>query len=107
MVTAATEYLNLLLTRRLKRINPILAKLAAADAAYATIKKFVVNGREITEILSPVKNLVTLEEKLRARGNRKKNGLFSKLMGKVANDVDEFLALEQMAENREELESIC
>ena len=85
----------------------MLAKLAAANAAYATIKTFVVDVREITDILSHLKNLVTAEEELRARGNRKKNGLFSKVMGKAAEDFDESLALEQVAENREELESIC
>ena len=85
----------------------MLAELAAANAAYATIKKFVINGKEITDVLSPLKSLVTAEEELRARGNRKKNGLFSKVMGKAADDFDEFLALEQMAEKRKELESIC
>lgn len=75
----------------------MLDELAAANAAHATIKTFVVNGREITEVLSPLNNLVTAEEELRARGNRKKNGLFSKVMGKAADDFDEFLALEQMA----------
>ena len=85
----------------------MLAKLAAATAAYATIKTFVTNGREIKEVLSPLKNLVTAEEELRARGNRKKNGLLSKVMGKAADDFDEFLVLEQMAEKRKELESIC
>ena len=72
-------------------------KLAATNAAYATIKTFVTNGSEIKEVLWPLKNLVTAEEELRARGNRKKNGLFSKVMGKAADDFDEFLALEQMA----------
>ena len=85
----------------------MLAELAAADAAYATNKAFVTNGREITEALSPLKNLVTADEELRARGKRKKNGLLSKVMGKAADDFDEFLALEQLAEKRKELESIC
>ena len=85
----------------------MLAELAAANAAYATIKTFVIDVREITNILSHLKNLVTIEEELRAWGNRKKNGLFSKVMGKAADDFDEFLALEQVAENRKELESMC
>ena len=72
----------------------MLAELAAANAAYATIKTFVTNSREITEVLSPLKNLVTAEEELRARGNRKKNRLFSKELGKAAYDFHEFLALE-------------
>ena len=85
----------------------MLAELVAANAAYATIKTFVLNGKETTDVLSPLKNLVTAEEELRAWGNRKKHGLFSKVLGKAADDFDEFLALEQMAEKRKELESIC
>ena len=82
----------------------MLDELAAADAAYATIKKLEIKGREITEGLSPLKNLVILEEELRSRDNREKNFLFSKVMGKAAND---FLSLEQMAEKRKQLEGIC
>ena len=47
------------------------------------------------------------EEELKARGNRKKDGLFSKVMGKSADDFDEFMALEQIAEKRKDLESLC
>ena len=64
----------------------MLADLTAANAGYATIKKFVVNER----------GTIT-----------KMNDLFSKVMGKAADDFDEFLMLEQMAEKRKELESIC
>jgi hypothetical protein len=85
----------------------MLAELAAANAAYATIKKFVSNGKEVSDFLSPLKNLVGAEEDLRARGNRKKDGLFSKVLGKSADDFDEFLALQQIQEQRKELESIC
>ena len=86
----------------------MLAEIAA-NAAYATIKTFVVNCREITDVLLPPKNLVTAEEELRARSHCKKNGLFSKVMGKAADYFDEFLALAlaQMAEKCKELESIC
>jgi len=85
----------------------MLAELAAANAAYATISKFIANGKEISDVLSPLKNLVGAEEELRARGNRKKGGLFSKVMGKSADDFDEFLALEEISEKRKELESLC
>jgi len=85
----------------------MLAELAAANAAYSTIKKFVSNGKEVSDFLTPLKNLVSSEEELRARGNRKKNGLFSKVMGKSADDFDEFLALQKIQEQRKELESIC
>ena len=85
----------------------MLVELAAANAAYATISKFIANGKEIADVLAPLKNLVGAEEELRARGNRKKGGLFSKMMGKSADDFDEFLALEEIAEKRKELESLC
>jgi len=85
----------------------MLAELAAANAAYSTIKKFVANGKEVSDFLAPLKNLVSSEEELKARGNRKKNGLFSKVMGKSADDFDEFLALQKIQEQRKELESIC
>ena len=85
----------------------MLAELAAANAAYATISKFIANGKEISDALAPPKNLVGAEEELKARGNRKKNGLFSKVMGKSADDFDEFLALQQISEKRKELESMC
>ena len=84
----------------------MLAELAAANAAYATIKKFVANGKEVSDFLAPLKNLVGAEEELRARGNRKSQGFFAKVMGKEGSDFDEFLALEQIAEQRKELESM-
>ena len=40
----------------------MLAELAAANAAYATVKMFVLTGKEITDVLSPLKNLVTAGE---------------------------------------------
>ena len=85
----------------------MLAELAAANAAYATISKFIANGKEISDVLAPLKNLVGAEEELKARGNRKKGGLFSKVMGKSADDFDEFLALQQISEKRKELERLC
>ena len=41
--------------------NAMLAELAAVNAAYATISKFVKNGREISDALAPLKNLVGAE----------------------------------------------
>lgn len=85
----------------------MLAELVAANAAYLIIKKFGINGGEITYVLSLLKNLVTAEEELRARSIRKKNGLFSKVMGEAADDFDEFFALQKMAEKCKILDSFC
>ena len=73
----------------------MLAELAAANSAYATISKFIANSKEISDALASLKNLVGAEEELKARGNPKKDGLFSKVMGKSAHDFDEFLALQK------------
>ena len=54
----------------------MLAELAAANAAYATISKFIVNGKEISDALAPLKNLVGAEEGLKARGNCKRTACF-------------------------------
>ena len=67
----------------------MLAELAAANAAYATISKFIANGKEISDALTPLKILVGAEEELKARGNGKKNELFFKVMGKSADDFVE------------------
>ncbi len=48
----------------------MLAELAAANAAYATISKSFANGKEISDALAPLKSLVGAEEELKARGNR-------------------------------------
>ncbi len=85
----------------------MLAELAAANAAHATICKFIANGKEISDAVAPLKNLVGAEEELKARGNRKKKWPVSKVMGKSADDFDEFLALQQISEKRTELESLC
>ena len=68
---------------------------------------FVVNPKKITDVLFSLKVLVTAEEELQAWGNRKKNGLFSKVLGKAGDGIDEFLAPGQTAEKRKELASIC
>ena len=84
----------------------MLVELAAANAAYKTISTFIKNGKEIGDAIAPIKALVTAEEDLRARGERKKQSAFSKLLGKDADTFDEFMALEKIAENRKSLESM-
>ena len=71
----------------------MLPEPVAANAAYAIDRKFIVNGKEISDALARFKNLVGAEKNLKARGNRKKDGLFTKVIGKFADDFNEFLGL--------------
>ena len=40
----------------------MLDELAAAKAAYATISKFIANGKEISDALAPLKSLIGAEK---------------------------------------------
>ena len=75
----------------------MLVVMAPANAAHSTMKKIVVIGGKITDVLSAPENFVTAEEKFRARGNRKTNGLFSKVKGRAADASDDLCVLKQMA----------
>ena len=83
-----------------------MAELELAKAACRKITKFVDNGREITEALLLQKYLITAEEQQLLRGNRK-NALFYKAIGIVADGLEEFLVLEYTEEKCKKLASIC
>ena len=69
----------------------MLPELVAANAAYAIDRNFIVNGKEISYALARFKNLVGAEKNLKELGSRKKDGLFAKVMGRSADDFNEFL----------------
>lgn len=80
----------------------MLAELAAANAAFAVIKKTISNGREIADCASAISNFVTAKENLQKRGNRKKNSIFNSTK---ADDLEEFMALEKIKQQEEELKT--
>ena len=84
----------------------MLAELAAFNAGFAVIKQTVLNGKDITQALGSLSNMVGAEEDLRAAGNRKKKSVWSKLAGKNTDDFEEFISLHQIKEQRKELESM-
>lgn len=84
----------------------MLAELAAFNAGFAVVKSTIMNGKDITTVLGSLANMVGAEEDLRARGNRKKNNLWTKLAGKSADDFSEFISLNEIKEQRKELESM-
>jgi len=82
----------------------ILETIAAANAAYAVIKKFAENGRETANLAKSVGQFLQAEDDLREQVSKKKSSTWAKALGKDANDFEEFWHMEQLAEKRRELE---
>lgn len=76
----------------------MLAELAAANAAFAVIKQCVQNGRELTAAGNAIAQFVTAKEQLQRKGNRKR-----KKSGVGGSDLEEFMALEKIREQEEQL----
>lgn len=85
----------------------MLAEMMAFNAAFTTITKFVSNGKAVGDAVHAIGKLVSAEEDLRARGDRKKSSFFSNALGKSEDDFQEFVHLREIKEKRKELESIC
>jgi hypothetical protein len=71
----------------------MLAELAAANAAFAVIKTAVQNGKDIAAAGSAIASFVGAKEDLQKKTQKKGGG----------NDLEEFLALEQIREQEEQL----
>ena len=76
----------------------MLAELAAANAAFAVIKQCVANGRELASAGKSITDYVCAKEELNRRVNKKKKP------GKNNSDLEEFLALEKIRQQEEQLE---
>jgi len=74
----------------------MLAELAAANAAFAVIKQAVTNGKEIAAAGSAIAEFVGAKEKLQAKAAKKGGG----------SDLEEFMALEKIREQEEQLKQI-
>lgn len=74
----------------------MLAELAAANAAFAVIKQAVSNGKEIAAAGSAIAEFVGAKEKLQQKAQKKGGG----------SDLEEFMALEKIREQEEQLKQI-
>lgn len=84
-----------------------LAIASACNAAYSTIKTCIQNGRELTTVMDKIGVVIDGEEQLKQQIEKHKNSPFTKVLGKSASDFEAFQHLEQMKENRRNLESMC
>ena len=74
----------------------MLAELAAANAAFAVIKTAVQNGKDIAAAGSAIASFVGAKEDLQRKTQKKGGG----------GDLEEFMALEQIREQEEQLRQI-
>ena len=75
----------------------MLAELAAANAAFAVIKQAVQNGRELADAGSAITKYVGAKEELARRAKKKKKP------GTANSDLEEFMALEKLKQQEEQL----
>ena len=78
----------------------MLAELAAANAAFAVIKQCVQNGRELASAGKQISDFVCAKEELTRRKNKKTN------RGHKASDLEEFMALEKIKQNEQQLKEM-
>jgi|TARA_R100000734_G_C3223038_1_gene33820 ABC-type transporter Mla subunit MlaD len=76
----------------------MLAEIAAANAAFAVIRTAVRNGKEIADVASSVGKYVNATEDLRRKGEKKKRA--------GGADLTEFMQLEKLRQQEEELKQI-
>lgn len=81
----------------------MLAELAAANAAFAVIKTTIANGRELSHAAQAIGSFLSAKDTLRAKADKRKNNLWTRLNPQKANDFEEFMALEEIKQKEEEL----
>lgn len=81
----------------------MLEMLAAANAAFAVIKKTVENSRDITKAASSISKFIAAEDQLRADLHKRKNSIWTNFLGKQDSDLEEFMALEQIKKKQDQL----
>ena len=78
----------------------MLAELAAANAAFSVIKQFVSNGKELASCGKHIGDFVFAKEQIEKKANKKRS------KGIRTNDLEEFMALEELKQKEEELKQI-
>ena len=74
----------------------MLAEIAAANAAFSVLKTAIANGKEIADAASSVAQFVGAKESLQRKAQKKGGG----------SDLEEFMALEKIRQQEEELKQI-
>ena len=78
----------------------MLAELAAANAAFGVIKSFISNGKDLASCGKQISDFVFAKEQIEKKAKKQK------AKGVRTNDLEEFMALEELRQKEEELKQI-
>ena len=78
----------------------MLAELAAFNAAFATVKGTISAGKSLAAAAQSIGQMVDSKDTLHQKLQKKKNSPFSR---QVETDLEEFMALEKIREQEEQL----
>ena len=81
----------------------MLEMLVVANSAFAIIKQTIQNGRELSSAGAAISKFVSAEEQLKQDLHKKKNSIWTNFLGKEDNDLEEFMALEEIRVKNEQL----
>lgn len=81
----------------------MLAELAACNAAFAVIKQTLSNGRELADCGKAISDFVTAKDTLQKKAHKKKNSFWTKVGGSAGEDLEEFMALEKVRKQEDQL----
>ena len=74
-----------------------------ANSAFAVIKQTLENGKEISSAGAAIAKFVGAEDQLQRDLHKKRNSIWTNVLGKTDNDLEEFMALEQIRVQHEKL----
>ena len=81
----------------------MLEMLLVANSAFEIIKKTIQNGKEISSAGSAIASFIGAEDQLQKDLHNKKTSLWTNVLGKTDNDLEEFMALEQIRVKKDQL----
>jgi len=81
----------------------MLEMLMVANSAFAVIKQTIENGRDISSAGAAIAKFVGAEDQLQQDLNKRKNSIWTNFLGKTDNDLEEFMALEQIRVKKDQI----
>jgi hypothetical protein len=85
----------------------MLAEIAAANAAFGILRQAVSNSQDLANFGKAISAVVVGEEALKKKSERESKSIWSKIAGKDAQDMDSFMELEKLRENKKQLDPDC